>query len=107
TLGVTEASGKREIDQLEQVIDLLGLRGRAVDSIPGLAGSGEKTAKKLSKQSGSIEHLVESTDQLKGKLKENVITYTEQGLISKKLATILLDVPVDLEIGRASCRERV
>lgn len=105
TLGVTEVLEKWEIDQVEQVIDILGLWGDAVDNIPGIPGIGEKTAKKLIKQFGSIEHLVESTDQLKGKLKENVITYTEQGLISKKLATILLDVPVDLDESLLAFKE--
>ena len=105
TLGVTEVLEKWEIDQVEQVIDILGLWGDAVDNIPGIPGIGEKTAKKLIKQFGSIEQLVESTDQLKGKLKENVITYTEQGLISKKLATILLDVPVDLDESLLAFKE--
>lgn len=105
TLGVAEILEKWEIAQVEQVIDILGLWGDAVDNIPGIPGIGEKTAKKLIKEFGSIENLVVSTDLLKGKLKENVINYTEQGLVSKKLATILLDVPVELHEDQLEFKE--
>src|SRR5690606_35023983 len=88
---------KWEINNVLEVIDILGLWGDAVDNIPGIPGVGEKTAKKLIQEFGSIENLIQSTDKLKGKLKENVENFAEQGLISKKLATILLDVPVDLD----------
>lgn len=96
-LGVPEILEKWEITDVSQVIDILGLWGDAVDNIPGIPGIGEKTAKKLIQEFGSIEGLIANTDKLKGKLQENVINYTEQGLISKKLATILLDVPIALE----------
>jgi len=96
-LGVPEILEKWEITDVSQVIDILGLWGDAVDNIPGIPGIGEKTAKKLIQEFGSIEGLIANTDKLKGKLQENVINYTEQGLISKRLATILLDVPIALE----------
>ncbi|WP_312135218.1 DNA polymerase I [Sphingobacterium sp.] len=96
-LGVPQILEKWEINNVHEVIDILGLWGDAVDNIPGIPGIGEKTAKKLIQEFGSIENLIQSTDKLKGKLKENVENFAEQGLISKKLATILLDVPVDLD----------
>jgi DNA polymerase-1 len=103
-LGVPEILEKWEISDVKQVIDILGLWGDAVDNIPGIPGIGEKTAKKLIQQYGSIEGLIANTDQLKGKQKENVVNFTEQGLISKKLATILLDVPIELEEEKLSLR---
>ncbi|MHC8947861.1 DNA polymerase I [Sphingobacterium hungaricum] len=96
-LGVPEILEKWEISDVLQVIDILGLWGDAVDNIPGIPGVGEKTAKKLIQDFGSVEGIVANSDKLKGKLKENVENFAEQGLISKKLATILLDVPVELE----------
>jgi len=97
TLGVPEILEKWEINNIHEVIDILGLWGDAVDNIPGIPGIGEKTAKKLIQEFGSIENLIQNTDKLKGKLKENVENYAEQGMISKKLATILLDVPVEFD----------
>lgn len=88
---------KWEIDEVPQVADILGLWGDASDNIPGIPGIGEKTAKKLIKQFGSVENLVANADQLKGKQKENVINFGEQGILSKKLATIITDVPIDFE----------
>ncbi|MFZ4862745.1 DNA polymerase I [Sphingobacterium sp. Mn56C] len=96
-LGVQEILDKWEITKVEQVIDILGLWGDAVDNIPGIPGIGEKTAKKLIAEYGSVEGLIANTDKLKGKQQENVINFAEQGLISKKLATILLDVPIELD----------
>ncbi len=96
-LGVQEILKKWEIDRVEQVIDILGLWGDSVDNIPGIPGVGEKTAKTLIKQYGSVENVIANSHELKGKMKENVEQYAEQGLISKKLATILLDAPVELE----------
>lgn len=96
-LGVPEILEKWEITDVSQVIDILGLWGDAVDNIPGIPGIGEKTAKKLVQEYGSVEGLIANADKLKGKQQENVINFSEQGLISKKLATILLDVPVELE----------
>lgn len=96
-LGVKEVLAKWEIENVLQVIDILGLWGDAVDNIPGIPGIGEKTAKALIKQYGSIENIIANSHELKGKQRENVENFAEQGLISKKLATILLDVPVELD----------
>lgn len=94
-MGVPEVLSKWEIENVTQVIDILGLWGDAVDNIPGIPGIGEKTAKSLIKQYGSVENIIANSHELKGKQRENVETYAEQGLISKKLATIILDVPVE------------
>lgn len=88
---------KWEIERPEQVIDILGMWGDAVDNIPGIPGVGEKTAKKFVKQFGSMEGLLANTDQLKGKIKEKVENNKEQALISKQLATIILDAPIDFD----------
>jgi DNA polymerase-1 len=96
--GVKEVCEKFEIQRPEQVIDILGLWGDAVDNIPGVPGVGEKTAKKLIGEYGSIEGLYEHTHELKGKLKEKVEANHEQALMSKKLATIITDVPIDLDV---------
>ncbi|SEA95812.1 DNA polymerase I [Pedobacter hartonius] len=96
-LGVKEVLAKWEIENVEQVIDILGLWGDAVDNIPGIPGIGEKTAKSLIKQYGSMENIIANSHELKGKQRENVETFAEQGLISKKLATIILNVPVDFD----------
>ena len=103
-LGVKEVLEKWEVDRVEQVIDILGLWGDAVDNIPGIPGVGEKTAKLLIKQYGSVEEIIAHSHELKGKLRENVEQYAEQGLLSKKLATIILNVPVELdEAGLEMC----
>ena len=81
----------------EQVKDILGLMGDAVDNIPGIPGIGEKTAMKLIQQYGSLEGVLENTDKLKGKQQENVIQFAEQGRLSKRLATIIIDAPVELD----------
>jgi DNA polymerase-1 len=96
-LGVKEVLEKWEIERVEQVIDILGLWGDAVDNIPGIPGIGEKTAKALIKQYGSMEEIIAHSHELKGKQRENVENFAEQGLLSKKLATILLNVPVELD----------
>ena len=85
---------KWEIKEARQVIDILGLWGDASDNIPGVPGIGEKTAKKLVNLYDSVEGLIAHSDELKGKQKENVIKFSEQALLSKELATIILDVPV-------------
>ncbi|WP_426583587.1 DNA polymerase I [Mucilaginibacter sp. R-33] len=95
--GVKEILAKWEIERVDQVIDILGLWGDAVDGIPGIPGIGEKTAKALIKQYGSMENIFEHSHELKGKQRENVEQFKEQGLMSKKLATILLNVPVELD----------
>ncbi|MBK7752571.1 MAG: DNA polymerase I [Flavobacteriales bacterium] len=81
----------------EQVKDMLGLMGDAVDNIPGIPGIGEKTAMKLVQQFGSLEGVIEGAEQLKGKQKENVIAFAEQGRMSKMLATININAPVELD----------
>ncbi|HEY0667037.1 MAG TPA: DNA polymerase I [Sphingobacteriaceae bacterium] len=96
-LGVKEILDKWEVERVDQVIDILGLWGDAVDNIPGIPGIGEKTAKLLIKQYGSIENIIANSHELKGKLRENVETYAEQGIVSKKLATIMLNAPVELD----------
>lgn len=94
TWGIDEVKSKFEIDDPLQVIDFLGMMGDSSDNIPGLPGIGEKTAKKLLKEYGSMENLLANTHELKGKMKENIENNKELGLLSKKLATIMLDVPV-------------
>ncbi|MCB9201543.1 MAG: DNA polymerase I [Flavobacteriales bacterium] len=96
-LGVNEVKQKYEVENPSQVIDLLGMMGDSVDNIPGLPGVGEKTAKKFIKEFGSLENLLENTNQLKGKMKEKVEENKELGLLSKKLATINTEVPIDFE----------
>jgi DNA polymerase-1 len=98
--GVEEVKAKFEVEHPEQVIDFLGMMGDSVDNIPGLPGVGEKTAKKFIAAYGSIEGLFENTHELKGKMKEKVEANQELGLLSKQLATIMLDVPVELETDK-------
>ncbi|RUA29813.1 MAG: DNA polymerase I, partial [Bacteroidetes bacterium] len=95
--GVDEVKEKFGVEDPKQVIDILGLWGDAADNIPGIPGIGEKRAKELVARFGSVEGIIENVDQLKGKMKENVIKFAEQGLLSKQLATILLDVPIELK----------
>ena len=92
--GVEEVKQNFGVNSPEQVIDLLGMMGDAVDNIPGFPGVGEKTAQKLIQEFGSIENLLQNTDKLKGKLRENIENNAEKGLLSKRLARIILDVPV-------------
>jgi DNA polymerase-1 len=94
TWGIPEVLAKFEITDPLQVIDFLGMMGDSSDNIPGLPGVGEKTAKKFLAQYGSMENLLANTHELKGKMKENIEGAKELGLLSKKLATIMLDVPV-------------
>ena len=95
--GIPEVQAKFEVEHPLQVIDYLGMMGDAVDNIPGLPGVGEKTAKKLLAEFGSMENLLENTDKLKGALKTKIEANKEQGILSKKLATILLDCPVTFD----------
>lgn len=94
-MGPKEVCAKWDIEHVDQVRDILGLMGDSVDNIPGIPGIGAKTATKLLKEFGTVEELVKNTDQLKGKQKENVENFADQGLLSKELATIKIDVPVD------------
>jgi DNA polymerase-1 len=95
--GPKEVCERFDLDSVEQVIDLLGLQGDSADNIPGVPGVGPKTASKLLKEFGSLEGILENTDQLKGKLKENLETYAEQGKMSKSLATIITDIDVEFK----------
>ena len=97
TWGIPEVQKKFEVQDPLQVIDYLGMMGDSADNIPGLPGVGDKTAKKFLAQFGSMEGLLENTDQLKGKMKEKVEASKELGLLSKELATIMLDVPVEFD----------
>lgn len=92
---VEKVKEKFEIDDPKQVIDYLGMMGDAVDNIPGLPGVGDKTAKKFLKAYGSMEGLLANTHELKGKMKEKVEANKELGILSKQLATIMLDCPVE------------
>lgn len=95
-LGVPEVLEKWGIERVEQVIDILGLMGDSSDNIPGVHGIGPKTAQTLISKFGSIENLLDHTDQLKGKQKERLEEHAEMARLSKKLVTILLDVPHDI-----------
>ena len=90
--GVDEVQKKFEITDPLQVIDFLGMMGDSVDNIPGLPGVGEKTAKKFLAEYGSMEKLLENTDKIKGKLREKIELNKDKGLLSKKLATIMLSL---------------
>jgi len=96
-LGVDEILARWSIKRIDQVIDILGLMGDAADNIPGIPGVGEKTAIKLLAEFDTIENLLENTDQLKGKLREKVEENKEMALLSKRLATIILDAPITLD----------
>ncbi len=96
-LGVPEITQNWGIERPEQVIDILGLMGDAVDNIPGMPGIGEKTAAKLIQEFGSIENLIQNSDKLKGKQKEIVENFAAQGMLSKQLATIELNVPITFD----------
>jgi DNA polymerase-1 len=95
--GVREVCEKFEIKDPSQVIDVLGLWGDASDNIPGIPGIGEKRAKELIAEFGSMENVFANSDKLKGKIRENVENFRELGLQSKQLATIILDVPLEFE----------
>lgn len=96
-LGIPEVCKKFDVAYPEQVIDLLGLMGDSADNIPGIPGVGEKTAVKLLKEFGTVENLLANTDKLTGKMKEKVEQNKELATISKTLATIILDVPIELD----------
>jgi DNA polymerase I len=93
-MGPKEVCEKWDIENVSQVIEMLGLQGDTSDNIPGIPGVGPKTAADLLKQYKNIENIIAHVGELKGKLKERVEQYGEQALLSKKLATIITDVPV-------------
>ena len=96
-LGVKEVCEKFGIKRPEQVIDILGLWGDASDNIPGIHGIGEKTASKLIAEYDSVENVIANADKLKGKMRENVINNANKGIMSKQLATIDINVPIDFD----------
>ncbi|HNQ12474.1 MAG TPA: DNA polymerase I [Bacteroidia bacterium] len=96
-LGVKEICEKWEIQNVHQVIDILSLMGDSVDNIPGIPGVGEKTAKKLIQEFGSLEEIIANADKIKGKLSDKVKEGAEMGMISKKLATIITDAPIEVD----------
>ena len=104
-LGVAEVCKRWEIERVDQVIDILGLMGDSVDNIPGIPGVGEKTAISLIKQFGSMENIYKHTDELKGKLKEKVENNKDLAFQSKKLATIIIDVPVKFDEKQLELKE--
>lgn len=93
--GIPEVLDKWGIERIDQVTDMLGLQGDASDNIPGIPGIGPKTAAKLLKQYGTVEELVANADQLKGKQRENIEIFGAQGILSKELATINTEVPIE------------
>jgi len=95
--GIPEVQKRFEVERPEQVIDYLGMMGDASDNIPGLPGVGDKTAKKFIASYGSMEGLLANTHELKGKMKEKVEANADLGLLSKKLATIMLDCDVQFD----------
>ncbi len=98
--GVDEVKDKFEVESPDQVIDYLGMMGDSVDNIPGLPGVGDKTAKKFIKQYGSLENLLQNAHEVTGKLGEKIIENKELGVLSKKLAKIILDVPIDYNLDK-------
>lgn len=104
-LGVKEVCEKYGISRPEQVIDILGLWGDASDNIPGIPGIGEKNASKLIAEFDSVENLIDNAEKLKGKMRENVINFASQGLMSKRLATIDIDVPIDFDEEKLRIKE--
>ena len=104
-MGVPEVCQKYDIDTPLQVIDLLALMGDSSDNFPGCPGVGEKTASKLIKQFGSIDNLLNHTDEVKGKLREKIEAAVDDIKMSKFLATIRKDVPMELELEKLKLAE--
>lgn len=104
-LGIPEVCKKFDVESPEQVIDLLGLMGDSADNIPGIKGVGEKTAQKFIKEFGSLEGLLANTDKLKGKMKEKVEEGAEMAKLSKLLATIITDVPIEFDEEQFKVKE--
>src|SRR5262245_1917273 len=96
-LGVPEVLERWQVRRAEQVIDVLGLMGDAIDNIPGVPGVGEKTAQKLIAEFDRIENLLSRKHELKGKQKELIETHADQALLSKRLVTIACDVPIEIQ----------
>ncbi|MEZ4912375.1 MAG: DNA polymerase I [Saprospiraceae bacterium] len=96
-LGVNEILKNWGIQRVDQVIDVLGLQGDSVDNIPGVPGIGPKTATVLLQEYSSIENIIANSDKLKGKVKENIETFKDQALLSKRLATIDINSPYEFD----------
>ncbi len=96
-LGIPEVLAKWDIERIDQVVDMLGLQGDAVDNIPGIPSVGPKTASKLLKQYGTVENIVANAHELKGKLAEKVAEFGQQGILSKELARIEIEVPIEFK----------
>lgn len=99
-LGPKEITESWGIKRVDQVIDLLGMMGDAVDNIPGIPGVGEKTAVKLLDQFDTLENLLERVDEVSGKLKDKIIEFKDQALMSKQLATIDTHVPIQFDADK-------
>ncbi len=96
-MGIPEVLAKWDIERIDQVVDMLGLQGDSVDNIPGIPSVGPKTASKLLKQYGTVENIVANAHELKGKLAEKVAAFGEQGILSKELARIEIEVPIEFK----------
>lgn len=96
-MGIPEVLAKFDIDRVDQVRDVLGLKGDAVDNIPGIPGIGDKTASKLLKEYGTVQGIIDHVDELKGALQKRVQEHGQQGIMSKDLATIKIDSPVEFD----------
>ncbi|MDR9374922.1 MAG: DNA polymerase I [Schleiferiaceae bacterium] len=97
TWGIAEVKKRFDIEKVDQVVDYLGMMGDSVDNIPGIPGVGAKTASKLLKQYGSMEEMYQQAEDIKGKLGEKIRDHQEQALLSKHLARIITEVPVDFD----------
>lgn len=106
-LGIPEVLAKFDIDQVDQVRDVLGLKGDSVDNIPGVPGIGDKTASKLLKEFGTVENIVANASQLKGALQTKIMEFGEQGIFSKKLATIHTECPIDFDEEKLRVKDPV
>ncbi|HPI53513.1 MAG TPA: DNA polymerase I [Chitinophagaceae bacterium] len=104
-LGVKEICEKWDIERVSQVIDILGMMGDAVDNIPGIKGVGEKTAVKLLKEYGTLESILENADNIKGAIGEKIRNGKQDAIMSKKLATIILNVPCEFHEENFSLSE--
>ena len=100
TWGVEEVKKRFDIEEVDQVVDYLGMMGDSVDNIPGIPGVGPKTASKLLKQYGSMEAMYEQAEEIKGKLGEKIRDHKEQALLSKKLARIMIEVPIKFDAAQ-------
>ncbi len=96
-MGIQQVLDKWDIQEIDQVVDMLGLQGDAVDNIPGIPGVGPKTAAKLLKEYGSLENILDHSHEVKGKLGEKISANKEQGLLSKRLARINIEVPIEFD----------